>query len=660
MPNLLTILPAIVTKLTYRQRFIILAILFLATIPLPLYWLVNIQSNLIIRKENQLKGLKIAKGLNDALYRTVDLSIFPAENQADAETILEDLASITLIEKKKAGPQSRQLGEGFSFIGRQTLDVPLLQELFNKIRQKSAVFPDVAVLDFVRETKKSILSLKYDYNLTLNRYPIENHLSELTLVKYPELLVKIAELKISEEKKGLSYLINLEELKQIHSRTKTLFDNIVTTYSNYDLNDKKLLQKAENISLIYGQETDNLINLSEEGKPDPVLLEQAFRQSIESIFNASNFHIQMLERIYTQQLDHDYFQKITTFIAALIATLTILAYLKLHVLTGHLQALRQHLQNMSQGLYAPCFCSQSKDEFGPIGAAFDKMGLQVRNVIHELSHLSVQLTKAIRTITFNAEEQLKAIVSQESNLKAIVKTANEISNQTQDSSETMKALTKAAREKMSAEEVKKRLEGLQQQMDLLSQTTTQVDSKIDEMYQEVETAKTITDFMHKVSDQGRLLSLNAAIETAQVKEQQESFVKVTQDIQRFSETTLKAASETEDDLECILKEVTSARIHARGCVKEISAGMVNLTYINQELSQIAEQGKMQIDQFSKIGKDLNWQAEAAASIINSIESVSLTAEKNTEMINGLHHTVSELLKTADELHRVTNLFEDKA
>jgi methyl-accepting chemotaxis protein len=255
-----------------------------------------------------------------------------------------------------------------------------------------------------------------------------------------------------------------------------------------------------------------------------------------------------------------------------------------------------------------------------------------------------------------AKEQEEVVGAQENSIHEIERTAQEIAVESRVLANMMEAISQVSKEYTIADSAKSGLDHMQSQMLALADGSSKILHGINEIQQKVIGSENLMTFMSKISDQARMLSLNSAIETANVHHQKQSFAKITQEIQRFADKTSNSIHDIQNIINEITFNVATVRVEANICVNEIKEGVGRLISVNQQLTSITNQGREQVRKFESVNDVMQVQAFAAENIIESIRQISATAEENTKSIRSLHLTTAELAITATELQRVTGMF----
>lgn len=672
------LIKSIYYKSTYRQRFIFFSLMFLTLTPLPDIWLQKIQNYLIIRKQAQLDGLKYVKVLDDLVHNVVLHQHFAVYESPDKviqyetlsqlkKAIRENFKHLNELNTQLPMLESNSLGSGFSEIKTQKPDFSELEQLWEKIVATKDIHDNEEYLklhdDLVDKSREILSALGYDYGLLLNSKTLINSLSKFNLELIPFLqdrMVDVYDLRgsrnqhLSKEEREVLYYVVMDKINETFAE----FQNQIAITDTLLSNDKTINPgdvKAVRENLTQTRKSiENFLSTMEISSNS--IVNQTLIDALNNLSSTGKTTIALNDRIYNDELNSFYFQKYSTLILIYIGAVDIMFFIIFKVMTRHMKALQDHIDQMANGNFVKCFCSDQSDEFGPIGVAFDKMGASVQGVVGELTKLGKQLADSINQITLTAKEQEEVVAAQESSIHEIERTAQEIAVQSRDLANKMNEINQVSKEYTVADSAKSGLDHMQNKMLTLADGSSKILQEINQIHQKIIGSETLMSFMSKISDQARMLSLNSAIETANVHHQKQSFAKITQEIQRFADKTSNSIHEIQNIINEITFNVATVRVEANICVNEIKEGVGRLISVNQQLSSITNQGREQVKKFESVNDVMQVQAFAAENIIESIRKISTSAVENTKSIRSLHHTTGDLAVTANELQRVTGLF----
>lgn len=640
------------SRFTYRQRFVFFAIIFILVTPFPAYIIIKDQNILIKQEKRKILGLEHLKIVSTLFNQVIKHSILLQSSLGSQKKRLDKLE--TAIE---AGLKNLNSLDSFDFY-------PLLNKWKEAIDHHDDERSFQLDQELIQKLQNSISQMKnlYDFSLNLSIFPI--YLVKINLNLLPKAQIMSANLcsLISQNPNedflvsSLSQIYLLENNRlQVETSAGAILTNINTNKLNLSYFQKKtkeyllyyedFLQKMR--SILYKDKTDQVIE-------DVVKLTLSFLQSNQEIWDVSQ---NILYIYYQNQLNDYYFEKALIIIIIFISSLIFAAYVFLRLVTKHFKEILYHIQMLSKGGFKKCFCSQAKDEFGPVGIALDKMSQSVQEVVDKLKKLGTQLTDSIVQITKTTKDQEEIVAEQEKTIQDIDQGAEVISSKFRDLAKTMNHLSLASKDSSLGNETKSSLDNMQLKMSELAESSLSIFNGLETIKNKVANARQLVAFMSRISDRARLLYLNAAIETATIMgPSHQGFVKITEEIQRFAENTALSIKDIQYNINEISKGATIVHDEANGYLNEIKQGGQRLASVIDELANITQQEKELIRKFESINEIMQIQDSAAESIIGLIKQLEDSTQEHSQYTRFLHRTTEELGMTAEELHLVLSLF----
>ena len=247
-----------------------------------------------------------------------------------------------------------------------------------------------------------------------------------------------------------------------------------------------------------------------------------------------------------------------------------------------------------------------------------------------------QLSKAIGEISSGTQKQTEAI-EQASNL------VKQVSGAAEQMAENAESTATGAREAM--ETAKDGAQKVQQTIDAIGKIKETVDSSADEMNQLGERSSEIGNIISVIDDiaaQTNLLALNAAIEAARAGEQGRGFAVVADEVRNLAERVVSATKEIAGLIGGVQEGVASS-------VKSMEAGSAEMESGNQlaaeagtALEEILAAVRQMEEQISKIAKDSGELKATGSEMVTTIDSVREVAEQNMASTEEMEATSGEV------------------
>jgi methyl-accepting chemotaxis protein WspA len=664
-------------KYTYRQRFLLFAVIYFMFIPPALYYVLHTINLFFESKKIEKYGIQYqtyAVSLLDAISQTAlfhspvmsSTKIYQPELSSLESKIEEDFKKLSNLNSHFLKFKGKDVGKFFSKDVDVDLTVEQWLEDWNTIQTISFDFPMAEYLSLIRNISKGIIANGVAFNLSGNS-DLVNYILQRPLLFFfipsEELMVEIILMmsKIKEDSTNGSLFneqvaYNLSELRhQMTSVKQTIFQS--TTYLIQNSTDSlDLFQQVRNSALTYFNLLEKFIlqiDTAHHWENFNLLTIQIFKENE----NLRQLILKILQgRVNAQENYYRFLYWLNLFIFLSVAFLVLL-FVSLKVITRHLSNLLEHTQKLSQGHFITCFCSRDDDEFGDVGKAFDIMSNSLKTVSLKLHDLSAKLFNATGEIFKATKEQEINVSNQEERIREIEITTLQISQGTRHLADTMQQLNVHILQESMADKAKESLDIMRTKIADLGEASKSIVGLLEKMEIKMQGMDNLIAFMTKVSENANLLSLNAAIETANVTHHKESFVAISQKIKRFANQTVLSTQNIKKILQIMTSNVSNVKSYSISCLKEISWGADELITFSSQLTKITRQGKDQLDQFKNFTLMMQTQANEIELMIKSITHLRENAQNNTATIQNVNTTLGKLSQTSSELQKILKFFE---
>jgi methyl-accepting chemotaxis protein len=329
---------------------------------------------------------------------------------------------------------------------------------------------------------------------------------------------------------------------------------------------------------------------------------------------------------------------------------------------------------------------KSKDEIGILGQAFDKMLLNIKNLVANVKEVIVKLDSASELIVSTVNE---ISASSEEVSKTTQDIAAGATDQAQESSNTLIVTKELADLVGDASErlnqVKNNADKMLERNVISGESILELDERFKENSKAMDTVAynvslladksgsigEIINTIRAIASQTNLLALNAAIEAARAGEQGRGFAVVAEEIRKLADQSSVATGEIQNIISDIT-EVISKVDKTMGQAKEIekkSNGAFNVTKDAFEGIKVSVLDVMK--QLELLGNDIIHIDKLKEKVVNSVDSItsisqqtaaateeiSASAEEQTASIEEMQASLQELNNMVEILSENIKIFK---
>uniref|UniRef100_UPI003F5465C1 methyl-accepting chemotaxis protein n=1 Tax=Rossellomorea sedimentorum TaxID=3115294 RepID=UPI003F5465C1 len=292
---------------------------------------------------------------------------------------------------------------------------------------------------------------------------------------------------------------------------------------------------------------------------------------------------------------------------------------------------------------------------------------QVAASSEELQAGAGQNNKAIEQISVAVSEVVGGADNQANSAYELTQSAQAISVDMQESSESMASMAKLAdsanrkadRGIVLVTETVKQMNHVQESVSATSRLINELGSKSGDIGK-------IVEVITQLADQTNLLALNAAIEAARAGEQGKGFAVVADEVRKLAEQSGKAASDIQKLIEEIQKETNNAvnsmqageAVVGKGITmvndtgnsfEDIAADIQNISRQSQEVNSIMQR-------VNEKSKGMNLKIESIAAITEQTSGSTQHVAASIEAQNAAMEEIDQLSRSLNGIAR--NLSED--
>ncbi len=302
------------------------------------------------------------------------------------------------------------------------------------------------------------------------------------------------------------------------------------------------------------------------------------------------------------------------------------------------------LKTFAKGDFTVGFTSKGKDEIGEMGDALSEMEQTLRTMVAEISQNAGRVTKSSQELTsvcLDTSGMAEGIARASGELATASTTLatssvdgfeqlNNLANEITLISQRADGMKSSIIETKQSNAI-----GLNNIRELLEavtaneEVTIKIKEMVDMLGNKSEAITDITNVIKNISEQTKLLALNAMIESARAGETGKGFAVVANEIRKLSDQTASSV----ENIEKIIDEVSSAIAETQDYVTKGSEVLIRTTAVSKDtkkafkqidksITTIVEEIQIMIDSIDQVDRHKN-------EVVGAIESISAIAEETT-------------------------------
>ncbi len=290
------------------------------------------------------------------------------------------------------------------------------------------------------------------------------------------------------------------------------------------------------------------------------------------------------------------------------------------------------------------------DAIAYLGRGVQQMINSLNALVTQVQHSGLSLVSSATAIAATSKQQEATVAEQAATTNEIVTTATEISATSKELVATMHEVSNvAAGAAGAAESGRVGLNKMESTMKHIVEAAGSISSKFEVLNEKANNINTVVTTITKVADQTNLLSLNAAIEAEKAGEYGFGFSVVAKEIRRLADQTAVATLDIEQMVKEMQSAVSAGVMSMERFSEQVRHSVNDVREVSAQLTQIIEQVQALTPRFETVHHGMQFQAEGAAMINQSMIQLNEAAHQTVDSLKESNSAIAQLNVTAHDL-----------
>ncbi|WP_167959294.1 methyl-accepting chemotaxis protein [Anaerosporobacter faecicola] len=283
------------------------------------------------------------------------------------------------------------------------------------------------------------------------------------------------------------------------------------------------------------------------------------------------------------------------------------------------------------------------DQILDVSSVVTEESAQVTEIIDELKDSTINVHKSLQEIAISTQVTAENVGEQTTATQDIQNLIKSTANSTNHMVGVVQNSAKLVKENLN------KMNEIRGGSERINVTSEQVTKTMNELLENMQGVRQVTDTIYNISNQTNLLALNASIESARAGEAGRGFAVVADEIRMLSEQTRKSTSDIASILETLNEKAKTASEVTQMSMEETKHQSVLIEDATNGYQKISNDVNSLEEQISNINEMVKQVVAANNSIIENISTLSATSEEVTASTQSAESVSEVNVDRADEM-----------
>lgn len=301
-------------------------------------------------------------------------------------------------------------------------------------------------------------------------------------------------------------------------------------------------------------------------------------------------------------------------------------------------------------------------EIGLEGHELEQLSLKLAKGSDITSKASLEISEALQTLQNNTRDEAASLEQSIAQNNENLSQFSQIHTNTENVSEKAKhSINEAAKGKETVQKVT-------EQMSVITYTVGSINELIETLANQSSEISKLLAVIHSISEQTKLLALNASIEAARAGEHGKGFSVVASEIRNLAVGTQSSASEIDQVMENIQYQIEQVADKMEIGITEIDKGndtikqseiafdtiFSTISELEQDIQAISKSTTSLISQTDEVIEVFTDIANTNLLTVENIDVISEASKEQYQSVNGLNEAITSLNKLSHQMNGLIN------